>query len=207
MQAVIKWKWLKSRLTVAHNNSLDGAGCCGRRTTTAGGGGCLSWGNTRTTTFQFSKIFIMLKCRLEANGAKRQSGNVPSKKVDSLPRVPEYPSTSTFYSTFCALVFPFPFCSVLSPWARKTFDAKLLGHCRATSSLSSSGSESQSHSQFRSQCCYPLSFSPFLSIFVLSPPIRPFACHLPRCIVQTFIKLWKVIQVRGHKRDSQTSHR
>lgn len=101
----------------------------------------------------------------------------------------EYPSTSTFYSTFCALVFPFPFCSALSPWARKTFDAKLLGHCRATSSLSSSSSESQSHSQFRSQCCYPLSFSPFLSLFVLSPPIRPSACHLPRCIVQTFIKL------------------
>lgn len=101
----------------------------------------------------------------------------------------EYPSTSTFYSTFCALVFPFPFCSALSPWARKTFDAKLLGHCRATSSLSSSGSESQSHSQFRSQCCYPLSFCPFLSLFVLSPPIRPSACHLPRCIVQTFIKL------------------
>lgn len=55
-----------------------------------------------------------------------------------------YPSTSTFYSTFCALVFPFPFCSLLSPWARKTFDAKLLGHCRATSSLSSSSSVSVS---------------------------------------------------------------
>lgn len=85
MQAVIKWKWLKSRLTAPHNN---------RRRVVEGAVGAalprrgVSWGNTRTTTFQFSKIFIMLKCRLEANGAKRQSGNVPSKKVDSLP----YPS-------------------------------------------------------------------------------------------------------------------
>lgn len=93
----------------------------------------------------------------------------------------EYPSTSTFYSTFCALVFPFPFCSLLSPWARKTFDAKLLGHCRATSSLSSSSSVSLSVPF--SVLLPSISLSLSLSVFVLSPPIRPSACHLPRCIV------------------------
>lgn len=101
----------------------------------------------------------------------------------------EYPSTSTFYSTFCALVFPFPFCSALSPWARKTFNAKLLGHCRATPSLSSSSSVSVSLSVPFSVLLPSIFLSHSLSLFVLSPPIRPSACHLPRCIVQTFIKL------------------
>lgn len=126
----------------------------------------------------------MLKCRLEANGAKRQSGNVPSKKVDSLP----YPSTSTFHSTFCSPVFPFPFCSCFLPGLVKLSTPSRLAiverrlHCRPPVSVSLSVAQSQ----FRSQCCYPLSLPLPLS---LRPSIRPSACHLPRCIVQTFIKL------------------
>lgn len=115
----------------------------------------------RTTTFQFSKIFIMLKCRLEANGAKRQSGNVPSKKMDSLPYPLPALSPSTLLSRSLHL-------SVFLSGLVKL--CKSLGHCRATSSLSSfSLSLSVSHSQSRSlSSCSSLLSPPSLSVSLLS---------------------------------------
>lgn len=105
----------------------------------------------------------------------------------------EYPSTrvlvpSTLPSVLLSSLSPFVLrflpglVKLSTPSCLAIVERRL--HCRPPAQ-----SQSQSHSQFRSQCCYPLSFSPFLSLFVLSPPIRPSACHLPRCIVQTFIKL------------------